>query len=104
MVSAKRRLLDMRRGRIDGVSAIGNETFSGRGDLLTFFVGEDVLFDLVVGEGDPFDFVGEEGLPFNCPLDLGIRAMMSAISCFFSEVKEVWTSGDLERSNNSSME
>jgi hypothetical protein len=66
LVSAGRRLLDLRRGGIDGISTFGNDTVSEGGDFLVFFVGEDVPFHLVVGEGDLFDLVGEEDLLFVC--------------------------------------
>ena len=66
LVSAGRRLLDLRRGD-GGVSAFGNETVSEAGDFFAFFVGEDALFDfLVVGEEDLADLVGEGDLLFVC--------------------------------------
>lgn len=104
LVSAERRLLDLRRG--DGwVSAFGNETVSEVGDFFAFFVGDDALLDLVVvGEGDLPDLVGEGDLLFVCCRGLGMYAMTSAIPCFRSEDKEVWTSGDFESSSNSAME
>ena len=104
MVSAKRRLIDLLRGGVDGVSTFGNETVSGGGDFLAFFAGEGVLFGLVVGEEDLFDLVGEEDLLFVCRWGWGIYAMTSKIPCFCSEVKETWTSGELESSSNSPME
>ena len=104
LVSAGRRLLDLRRGE-GGVSIFGNETVSGVGDFFAFFVGEDALFDLVVAdEGDLLDSVGEGDLLFVCRRDWDIYAMTSAIPCFCSEVKEVWTSGDLESCSNSETE
>jgi hypothetical protein len=66
LVSAGRRLLDLRRGD-GGVSTFGNETVSEAGDFFSFFVGEDALFDLaVIGEGDLPGLAGEGGLLFVC--------------------------------------
>lgn len=103
LVSIGRRLLDLRRGE-GGVSTFGNETVSEVGDFLAFFVGEDALFDLVVvGEGDLPNLAGEGDLLVVCRPGWGIYAMTSTIPCFCSEVKEVWTSDDLESCSNSAM-
>lgn len=102
--SAGRRLLDLRRGVV-GVSTFGSGAVSGAGVFFAFFAGEDVLFDVVVvGEDDLLDLVGEGDLLFVCRRGCGICVMTSATPCFCSEVREVWTSGDLERSSNSAME
>ena len=102
--SAERRLLDLRRGDV-GVSTFGNGAVSGAGDFFAFFVGEGVLVDVVaVGETDLLGLVGEGDLFFVCRRGWGIWVMTSAIPCFCSEVREVWTSGDLESSSNSAME
>lgn len=103
LVSIGRRLLDLRRGD-GGVSTFGNETVSEAGDFFAFFVGEGALFDLVtVGEGDLPNLAGEGDLLFVCRPGWGIYVMTSTIPCFCSEVKEVWTSGDLESCSNSAM-
>ena len=96
-------MLDLRR-EDGGVSTFGNETVSEAGDFFAFFVGEDALFDLVVvGEGDLPNLAGEGDLLFVCRRGWGIYAMTSTIPCFCSEVKEVWTSGDLDSCSNSAM-
>lgn len=101
--SAERRLLDLRRGAV-GVSTFGNGAVSGAGVFFAF-VGDGVPFDvLVVGDADLLCLVGEGDLLFVCRRGCGIWAMTSATPCFCSEVREVWTSGDLESSSNSAME
>lgn len=68
-------------------------------------MGEDALFDSVaIGEGDLLDLVGEGDLLFVCRRGWDIYAMTSEILCLCLEVKEVWTSGDLESCSNSAME
>ena len=91
-------MLDLRRGD-GGLSTFGNETVSEAGDFFEY-----ALFDLVaVGEGDLPNLAGEGDLLFVCRRGWGICAMTSTIPCFCSEVKEVWTSGDLDSCSNSAM-
>jgi len=86
------------------VPTVGNEAAAEIGDFFAFFVEEDLLSDLVVGEEDLSDLAGEGDPLFVCRWSRGTYVMTSAILCFCSEVKEVWTSGDFESCSNSAME
>jgi hypothetical protein len=89
----------MRRGVV-GVSTFG----IGAGAVFASFAGEGVPFDaVVVGDGDLPKLAGEGDLPFACRRGV-MLAMTSATPCFCPEVREAWTSGDLESSSNSAME